>query len=284
METKDKAKYVFITGASRGIGEATAIYLVNKGFTVFAGVRKHSDGDSLRKKPSERLIPIVIDVTDKKAISSASEEIASVVGDSGLHGLVNNAGIPLAGPFEFLPLDEFRQELEVNVLGAVATTQAFLPLLRKGRGRIVNMSSISGLIALPFVGPYAATKFALEAFSDSLRVELRPWGIAVIVVEPGDVATTIWEKAADTMERVISHFPPQFYDLYGPVLGKLDDLKIHGFPPDQVARIVETALVVSRPKARYIVGQDAKVLALVRKLPVRIRDWIIARQIPKYGG
>jgi NAD(P)-dependent dehydrogenase (short-subunit alcohol dehydrogenase family) len=175
------AKAVLVTGASTGIGEACALRLAARGIRVFAGVRSESDGASLRQRASDGLTPVLIDVTVPDAIALARGTVADLVGPEGLAGLVNNAGV----------VDEVRKEFDVNVFGAIAVTQAFLPLLRGGRGRIVNMSSISGRIALPFAGPYAASKFALEAISDSWRVELRPWGIRVAIVEPGEVDTPI---------------------------------------------------------------------------------------------
>ena len=185
MGNKTSTGSVIITGASSGIGEACALRLDRRGFHVFAGVRRISDGELLQQKTSDRLVPVLLDVTSQESIASAKELISAQIHPAGLFGLFNNAGIPLGGALEALDLDDFRSQMEVNLIGAIAMTQAFLPLLRKGNGRIINMSSISGLIALPFVGPYAATKFALEAISDSLRVELKPWGISVSLVEAG---------------------------------------------------------------------------------------------------
>ena len=281
-ETHD-GESVVITGASSGIGKACALRLDKLGLRVFAGVRKDTDAASLKQKASGRLRPLVIDVTIPESIESARDTVSAAVQPDGLFALVNNAGIPLGGPLEFLPLDDIRKALEVNLIGAIAMTQAFLPLLRTRGGRIVNMSSVSGLIALPFLSPYAASKFALEAVTDSLRVELRPWGISVSIVEPGDVATPIWEKGLRTMDEVVKKFPPRALELYGPVRGMRERFKPHGIPPDQVARAVEHALLARRPKARYLVGLDARILALIRRLPAGIRDWLIARQLPTYG-
>lgn len=282
MPPQDRSRAVLITGASSGIGEACALHLDAAGYHVFAGVRGDSDGDSLNRKGSDRLTPIILDVTDAESIARAASEVAGLVGEGGLLGLVNNAGIPLGGPLEFLPLADLRRQIEVNVIGAVAVTQAFLPLIRAGKGRIVNMSSLSGLIALPFVGPYASTKHALEAISDSLRVELRPWNIPVCVVEPGDVATLIWEKSAALIEEGARAMPPRGQELYGPVIALRERLKWHGMPVERVAEVVEHALTARHPSARYLVGRDARLLAFVGRLPVRIRDWIIATQLPKY--
>src|SRR5688500_3137446 len=182
---------VVITGASTGIGHACALDLDSHGCHVFAGVRREEDAERLR---SERAFiePVRIDVTDADSIASARDRVGEAVGAAGLAGLVNNAGIAVPGPLEHLPIDELRRQLEVNLVGQVAVTQAFIPMLRTSRGRIVNIGSIGGRVALPMLGPYAASKHAIEGVSDSLRRELPPWGIEVSVVRPGPIATEIW--------------------------------------------------------------------------------------------
>ena len=214
---------VVVTGSSTGIGEACALHLDALGFQVFAGVRRGEDGVALRKKSSGRLIPILIDVTDSTSISTASDTIAAVVKDAGLAALINNAGIAIPGPLEILPIEEFRKQLEVNVIGQLAVTQAFLPMLRKSRGRIVLMSSISGLFATPFIGAYAASKFALEAMADALRVELIPWGIQVSVIEPGSIATPVWEKSRKHSGEIAHQIPPEARELYRSAYNVLRD-------------------------------------------------------------
>ena len=186
---------VVVTGASTGIGEACALRLDKLGFTVFAGVRKDSDAEKLKQKASPRLTPIFLDVTDPESIASAVKIVTQIVGDRGLFGLVNNAGISIPSPLELIPIAEFQQQMQVNVTGQLAVTQAFLGLLRLRKGRIVNMGSISGRSATPFLGAYNISKFALEGFTDVLRMELRPWGISVSIIEPGAIATPIWEKS-----------------------------------------------------------------------------------------
>ncbi|MDP3209060.1 MAG: SDR family NAD(P)-dependent oxidoreductase, partial [Rhodoglobus sp.] len=181
---------VLVTGASTGIGRATALLLHERGFTVYAGVRRPEDGASLRAAASDRLVPLIIDVTDPEAIAAAAGEITRA--GVALVGLVNNAGIAAAAPLEFVPLADFRHQLEVNVVGQLAVTQAMLPLLREDRGRIVNITSVAGLFAGPMLGPYHASKWALEAMTDTMRMELAPWGIRVSAVEPGQIATPIW--------------------------------------------------------------------------------------------
>jgi NAD(P)-dependent dehydrogenase (short-subunit alcohol dehydrogenase family) len=192
------ARRVLITGASSGIGEATALRLAGAGWRVLAGVRSDADGDRLRAAGGERLEPVTIDITEPATIAAAAAEL----GDEPLHGLVNNAGTALAMPLEFLPLDQLRRQLEVNLVGHVAVTQALLPNLRSARGRVVNVGSIAGRSALPFLGAYAASKHALEAVTDVLRVELRPFGIAVTVIEPGTIATPIWRKGGERFQEL----------------------------------------------------------------------------------
>jgi NAD(P)-dependent dehydrogenase (short-subunit alcohol dehydrogenase family) len=281
LEKEPSEKYVLITGASKGIGKACALRLDRRGFHVFAGVRRESDGTALKQEAST-ITPVLIDVVKPETIAAARDMVAVQAGSAGLAGLVNNAGVPLGGPLEFLALDDLRNELEINLFGTIAVTQAFLPMLRSARGRIVNMSSISGILSIPFVGPYSATKFALEAISDAWRVELRPWGIRVSIVQPGDVATSIWDETKAIMNKLVKAYPPQIFELYQPIFQIIEGIKEHGIPPDSVAKVVERALLERQPKARYLVGQDAQVFALLRRLPVGIRDWIVARQIPGY--
>ena len=275
---------VVVTGASRGIGEACALHLDRLGFLVFAGVRREADGDALKQKACNRLTPILIDVTDTASITSAVNIVANGVGEAGLAGLVNNAGIAVAGPLEFLPLARLREQFEVNVIGQVAVTQAFLPLLQKSKGRIVNLGSMEGRMAMPFLGPYCASKFALEALTDSLRLELRPRGISVSIVEPGVVATPILEKSIAAAEEIVKNLPSQVHDLYDTAISAgrrvADELVKAAIPADVVARAVARALTAKRPKTRYIVGRDARLVAMMaRFVPDRIRDWLMARQM-----
>ncbi|MBE7520449.1 MAG: SDR family oxidoreductase [Thermoflexaceae bacterium] len=277
-----KAKSVVITGASTGIGRACALRLDRMGWRVFAGVRRPADGEALRAKASARLLPVELDVTDEASIGRAAGQAVEATGDEGLGGLVNNAGISVAGPLEFLPLEELRRQLEVNVTGQVAVTQAFLPLIRKGNGRIVFMGSISGRLATPFLGPYAASKFALEAIADALRVELRPWDIPVSIVEPGSIATPIWDKGQDAADELEQQLSPQGHELYDPAIAAVRqaarDAAARGVPPGRVARAVAHALTARRPKTRYLVGNDARLqLAMASLLPDRARDSMVSR-------
>jgi len=244
-------------------------------------VRKQTDADSLRGIGSGRTQALMLDVTDSEAIVSALRSVDEAA-PAGLAGLVNNAGIAVAGPLEFVTLDDWRRQLEVNFIGQVAVIQAALPALRRARGRIVNMTSIGGRLASPFLGPYSASKYALEAITDSLRLELRPFGIAVAAVEPGAVATPIWGKGRAEAEQATANMPAQAMQLYRNGIEALPKLiaqaERSGVAPLEVARAVGHALTASRPKTRYVVGRDAKArLLLTRLLPTRVMDKIVVR-------
>ena len=271
------SRSVLITGASSGIGEASALRLARAGWRVFAGVRAAADGDRLRAAGGELLEPLTIDVTEPTTIAAA----AKALGDEPLDGLVNNAGTALAMPLEFLPLDQLRRQLEVNLVGHVAVTQALLPNLRSARGRIVNVGSIAGRSALPFLGAYAASKHALEAFTDSLRVELRPFGIAVTVIEPGTIATPIWRKGGERIQELAAQLPEELGALYGERMAAFRDAAAaagrRAEPADDVAIVVERAMTTERPRARYVVGRDARRRAMVERLPAGLRDRVYER-------
>ena len=275
---------VVITGATSGIGRTCAFHLDQLGFRVFAGMRQEKDGESLRRESRARIIPLLLDVTDGASVSAAAHAVAKTVGDAGLSGLVNNAGIVVSGPLEFLPLSEIRKQLEVNVLGQLTVIQAFLPLLRKARGRIVNMGSISGRMALPFLGPYAASKFALEAITDSLRLELLPWGITVSIIEPGAVKTPIWEKSRAFSGQLARNFPPQAFEHYGPAIiafsSSVEKTAEAGVRPDVVAAAVLHALTARKPKTRYLVGRNTRLQVFLKKiLSDRMLDKLVVRSI-----
>ena len=268
------ARAVLVTGASSGIGHASALRLAGSGWRVFGGVRSEEDAERLRGHGVE---PLQLDVTDSVAIAAAAE----VVGGE-LHGLVDNAGIAIAAPLELVPLDELRRQLEVNVVGQVAVLQAFLPALRRAQGRVVLMGSVGGRSALPFLGPYAASKHALEAIADSLRVELAPWGIRVSIVEPASVKTAIWTKGAaqaDVMRAGISHDRDELYAARIERFRAVALKRGPGIDADVVARAVEHALTASRPKARYLVGRDAHIRAWIERLPTRLRDRVLAKAL-----
>ena len=272
---------ILISGASTGIGRACAEHLDSLGFTIFAGVRKQSDADSLRGAGSGRTQPLMLDVTESESIAAAMRTVDQAA-PAGLAGLVNNAGVSVGGPLEFVGIDEWRRQLEVNFIGQVAVTQAALPALRKARGRIVNMTSIGGRLASPFLGPYNASKYALEAVTDALRLELRQFGVQVAAVEPGAVVTPIWEKGRASADQAATSMPAEAMQLYGAGIAAISKFiaqgERSGVPPLEVARAVEHALTATRPKTRYVVGRDAKMrLVLTRLLPTRVMDRVIVR-------
>lgn len=272
---------VLITGASKGIGATTALYLDALGFRVFAGVRTEPDAEALTAKGSNRLVPVMLDVTNPESITGAFQTVSAVT--DRLAGVVNNAGVVVAAPMETLPLEHFRRQLEVNVVGALAVTQTFMPLVRAGRGRIVNVSSINGRLATPFAGAYASSKFALEGMSDALRMELRYWGIPVSVIQPGAVQTPIWETSTKRALAIAQGMSDDAKGRYGRVLqtlaGRGGRAPKHAIPPERVARKIAHALTAQRPKARYLVGWDARLGALLSALlPDRALDWILTRR------
>lgn len=282
MDSLRAVKSVLVTGASTGIGRATALHLDAAGWRVFAGVRKEPDAESLRQAGSERLMPLMLDVTDAAQIAAAAERIGAEVGTDGLDGLVNNAGIAVPGPLETLPVDDFRRQIEVNLTAHVAVTQAMLPAIRAARGRIVFITSIGGRMAFPMFGAYHAAKFGLEAVGDVFRQELRPWGIRVAIVEPGSIATPIWERGDAEVDAIAERVGGGHAELYGEASATFREVARktgeRGIPPERVAAKVEHALTARRPRARYLVGADAHGQALAAKLlPDRLLDWVVAR-------
>jgi NAD(P)-dependent dehydrogenase (short-subunit alcohol dehydrogenase family) len=270
-----------VTGSSTGIGRATSLRLDAAGWRIFAGVRRQEDAESLRAKSSRRLTPVVIDVTDAGAIAAAAEQIASELGGAGLDGLVNNAGIGVPSPLETLPIEDFRRQIEVNLVGQVAVTQAMLPLIRKARGRIVFISSIGGRVAFPLGGAYHAAKFGIEAVGDVFRQELRPWAISVSIVEPGSIDTPIWERGNREIDAIGERVPGHD-QLYGPAVAAYrkasKSLAERGIPAEKVAETIEHALRARRPRTRYLVGRDAKLQARARIItPTRLFDRVVAR-------
>jgi NAD(P)-dependent dehydrogenase (short-subunit alcohol dehydrogenase family) len=275
---------VLVTGASTGIGRATALYLDKKGYRVFAGVRKQADAKSLAEEGSDNLTPITIDVTKERSIKAAKDKVSRAVGKNGLAGLVNNAGVGDGGPVETMDLDVLRNVLEVNLVGQVAVTQAFLPQIRKVPGTIVFIASIGGRIASPFMSPYNTSKFAVEALGESLRQEVAPWGIDVAVVEPGSIDTPIWKKGAETIEDQFAKMPPNTKRLYGKQLKRMDEVLTEtanrGIAPEKVAKVIHTAISSENPKHRYLVGRDAKIAARLKgTLPDRTFKKLIDRQV-----
>jgi NAD(P)-dependent dehydrogenase (short-subunit alcohol dehydrogenase family) len=279
---------VLVTGASKGIGEACALLLAREGFHVFAGVRNAADGEALVGHAGTGVEPVMLDITDPDDVAATARLIDTATGGRGLQALVNNAGVAVAGPLEFLPLDELRRQFEINVIAQIAVTQACLPLLRRSReggdadrraGRIVFMSSIAGRSSLPFTGAYGASKHALEAAADALRYELAPAGLAVSVVEPGVIATPIWTTSLEAGYRNIERMPPEAMQYYGRAIEGMRrrvGRGLRGLPPENVAEVVLHALTARRPRIRYLVGRDARLRAAMQWLwPGRLHDRII---------
>lgn len=282
MSEKKVERFILITGASTGIGAACALGCANQGMTVFAGVRNVQDGEALRERGGTMIIPVHLDVTDSESIARAAQAVEQRVGKRGLSGLVNNAGVAIGSPLELIPIPHLRKQLEVNVVGQIAVTQALLPLIRSARGRIVNMGSIAGRGTIPVMGPYSASKFALEALTDALRMELRPWGIAVSIIEPGAIATPIWNKSVHQALELESSVSAEGRCLYQTTVHRVkeavEDAARRAIPADAVVDVVLHALTAARPKTRYLVGKDAKIRAFMAKwFPDRLQDWILKK-------
>jgi NAD(P)-dependent dehydrogenase (short-subunit alcohol dehydrogenase family) len=270
-----------VTGASSGIGAETAKALAARGFHVLAGVRRQADADRLA---GQRIEPIIVDITDPAQVAALRERVESDEASRALGALVNNAGISVNAPVEMLPLEQWRQQLEVNFFGHVAVTQALLPALISARGRVVNVSSIGGRIALPTFGAYAASKFAVEAMSDALRREVGRFGVHVIVIEPGTVATPIWDKGIATAEsllgRISEAHEARYRGLVEALRTQAQTLARNGLEPAEAAAVIIGAVEARRPRTRYLIGRDAKLMARVaRILPDRLLDRLIARSL-----
>lgn len=284
-----------VTGSSTGIGFYTAKRLASRGYTVFATVRRSSDADKLRQE-SKLIHPVICDVAVKSTIAPAIEEVRSKTGGL-IHGLVNNAGIALGGPLEFFPVSEVRRVFEVNVFGLLEFTQACMPLLRQAaaqdkrrwNARIVNVSSVSGLVAIPLMGPYASSKFALEALSDSMRVELRGAGIHVSLVEPGVTATAIWETSLSEARRIKNALPPEALPKYGKMLTRFEKFSEYRGPrgahPNSIAGVIEKALLSPLPRARYFCGgPQGYTQRFLSLLPQPVSDYLFTRAIGTSQG
>ncbi len=271
-----------VTGTSTGIGRATALALDERGWRVFAGVRREEDAEGLRAAASERLSPLILDVTSPEQIAAAAEQVAAA-SENGLHGLVNNAGIAVPGPLETLPLDEFRRQLEIGLVSYVAMTQAFLPQIRGAGGRVVFLSSIGGRVTFPLNGAYHAAKYGTEAVGDVFRQELAGWGIRVSIIEPGSIDTPIWSRGEENADQVLAA-APQTEQLYGPAIEKFRKVvrqtADRGIPPERVAKAIVHALESKRPRSRYLVGLDAKLQArLVPLIPTPLLDRLVGGQL-----
>ena len=261
---------IAVTGASTGIGAATARLLLDRGFAVIATVRKESDGADLDARGARVLL---MDAAVRESVAA----FAAAVGSAPLAGLVNNAGIAVPGPLEFISRDDLSRQFEVNVLGLMDVTRRLLPNLRQARGRIVNVSSIAGRSSLPMMGAYSASKFAVEALSDALRVELRPWGMKVVLIEPGPVKTAIWGKGDGLV------VPPEAEAMYGKLiaLGRkvVARAERDGIAAEEVAEAIWRGLTLANPRARYCMGPNTRVRRMLESLPAGLRDWVISRAI-----
>ncbi len=267
-----------VTGASSGIGRATVRRLDGAGWKVFAGVRREEDAAALRAGSSPRLEPLLLDVLDADAIAAAAERVDAEPG--GLDGLVDNAGVAIPGPLETMPIEDFRRQIELNLTAQLAVAQAMLPAIRTARGRLVLVTSLGGRVALPFTGAYHAAKFGLEAVGDSLRQELAPWGLRVVIVEPGSIDTPIWERGEASADESLAG-SPRMQELYGAAIERyrkvIRDTAERGIPPEKVAAKVQHALESRRPRTRYLVGLDAQIQArLLPLLPTPLADRIVA--------
>jgi NAD(P)-dependent dehydrogenase (short-subunit alcohol dehydrogenase family) len=278
-----RTKSVVITGVSTGIGWGAVKVLVGKGFHVFGSVRKPADADRLKTEFGAAFTPLLFDVTDEAAVRAGARQVEAALGGAPLAGLVNNAGIAVAGPLLYLPVDAWRQQLEVNLTGVVIATQAFAPLLGAGGapvkdpGRIVNISSVGGRNANPFMAPYCTSKFGLEGMSESLRRELLPFGVDVVVVAPGAVATPIWDKADQTDTARYAN------TIYAPALERLRQYMLSigksGLPPEKIGEAIHTALTAPSPKVRYVVSPSPMQVLMTELLPKRTLDRITGKRL-----
>jgi NAD(P)-dependent dehydrogenase (short-subunit alcohol dehydrogenase family) len=262
---------VLVTGASSGIGEATVSVLIGCGFHVWATVRREVDEQRLLDTHGDRVTVRRCDITNPDQVTALGAEVVT----GGLVGLVSNAGIAVPAPLEYLPLDHFRHQLEVNLVGQLAVVQAVLPALRRTRGRVVVVGSIGDRIATPMLGAYNASKFGLLGLTDSLRAELTPSGIRVLLIEPGVISTRIWQSGRVRGEELLASAPPEATRYYQPQIDRIradaDRAGDRGLPPSAVAGVIAKAMTTRNPRPRYLVGRDAQVAALIARLPDRLR-------------
>jgi NAD(P)-dependent dehydrogenase (short-subunit alcohol dehydrogenase family) len=263
---------VLVTGAARGIGRATTLRLAASGWDVIAGVRRAEDGEALVQEAPQRITAVELDITDDERVTAVAQSLPP-----DLDAVVNNAGIVVGGPVEAVPLHELRRQLEVNVIGQASVTQAVLPRLRRSRGRVVFVSSLSGRVATPMFGPYNASKFALEGMADALRLELAPWGIRVVLVEPAQTDTDLWRHADADLNESIGLLSPEHRSLYAKHLEgfrkSIPRSQRAASPVDGVAAVIEKALTDKRPRARYVVGRSARIQAFLSDVtPTRVLD------------
>ena len=281
MTTNEQGRSVLVTGSGRGIGRAIALHLAARGWDVFAGVRDPDAGAALAGR-SPRITPVELDITIEAHVARLDEVLPER-----LDAVVNNAGIGIGGPIETVSLDDVRRQLEVNVVGQIAVTQSTLPRLRRSRGRLVFISSLNGRVSIPMSSVYNSSKFAIEALADSLRVELRPWSVRVILIEPGGIDTDPWREMMSLLDEVAAGMSPEERELYAPHLAGqravLAKLQAQTRPPEIVAAAVERALTRRRPRSRMVVGRDARALVALRTaLPTPLMDamWAQGLRLP----
>jgi NAD(P)-dependent dehydrogenase (short-subunit alcohol dehydrogenase family) len=277
------ANSVLISGASSGIGMALSLELGRQGYQVFAGVRNPKNADALRSQASDQITPVMLDVTLPETIASTCRQVSVQTGGE-LFCLINNAGISISGAMEFMPLQDFRQQMEVNLVGQLALTQACMPLLRKGSGRIIFVSSVEGRLVTPFNGPYGISKAALIAMGDAFRLELAPWKIPISVLFVGSVQTPIWEKSSQTAVEILHRMPADAWTLYGKAQKRAGIFYTqtgrNGMPVENVVKITRHLLEGRHPKEYVWVGKDALMIEFLSKLvPVRLRDWLVRWQM-----
>lgn len=289
-DTGCSRRHLLVTGASSGIGRATALRTAATGWHVFAGVRRDEDGTALAAAADGALSPVRLDVTRPDEVARARLEVEAHVGAAGLDGLVNNAGVGGTGPTELLPLDDFRRLFEVNFVGQIAVVQAFLPALRQAAGRIILIGSIGRRITIPFGAPLAGSKSAIRSLADALRLELAPWNIRVVLLEPASIHTGAVDKVERAARRTVESFPAESRDLYADTyLGMIAasmSRERHGSPPEVVADRVSRVLAARRPRACYLVGKDSWRLAALGRLPTPILDAVRRKlfRLPRPGS
>lgn len=267
---------VLVTGAARGIGQAIVEHLASSGWDVVAGVRSEQDAAAATKVNPQQVSAVILDVTDAGHIAKLSEVLPER-----LDAVVNNAGVAVAGPVETVTAEEWREQLEVNVIGQIAVTQAVLPLLRKSRGRVVFISSVNGRMSMPLMGPYCASKFALEAAADALRLEVKGWGIPVVLIEPAQTDTDMWRTADDMVQQIESRMPAESRTLYAKHISGMKRFvpmaRRMAVSTDKVVAVVDEALTARRPRARYVVGLGPRLqMALVSNMPTPLRDRLMS--------
>jgi len=279
---------VLVTGASSGIGRAIAVDLAAAGLQVFGSVRGEPDAQALQDATPADALPIralLFDVQDRDSIDAAAAELTELLGDEGLTALINNAGISIAGPLEYLPEEAFQKQIDVNLTGVLRCVQAFMPLLKIARGRIVNISSMSGRVGFPMVGAYSTSKYALEGLSDSLRLELKVHGMEVSVVQPGSMATPIWQRSRQRAEEIMKQIPErgrkEYSQMISQALATTESNGEESADPQLCADVVRHAVLAKRPRTRYAVGTDAKRLLFLRRwlLSDRMLDKLILRNL-----